>query len=47
LLALPEKPVRKRKKAKKEANQPEVAITLPPQEAVADAGVGTSPFDWF
>ena len=47
LLALPEKPVRKRKKAKKEANQPEVAITLPLQEAVVDAGVSTSPFDLF
>ena len=43
LLALPEKPVRKRKKAKKEANQPEVAIV----ETSVDAGVGTSPFDWF
>jgi DNA-binding transcriptional regulator/RsmH inhibitor MraZ len=47
LLALPEKPVRKRKKAKKEMNRSAVAITLPRQESVADVGVSTSPFDWF
>jgi hypothetical protein len=41
LLALPAKPVRKRKKSKKEANQPEIApeMVVPKEEA--------SPFDWF
>jgi DNA-binding transcriptional regulator/RsmH inhibitor MraZ len=47
LLALPEKPVRKRKKAKLEANQPDVSIALPLQETTISYAPPTSPFDWF
>ena len=43
LLALPEKPVRKRKTVKKEATEPSPSTT----EATTTVTVNPSPFDWF